>query len=170
MFNLKDFFHLPILDTALHQIIDEALPGIILVAGVNTHAASPLENNHLLTSGRSVFFDTFMQTYLGRHKEFTAVLVTQEKALTCLPAAWISALKSIIAFHRMFTIAILLAPSSLALIYSSSTGSIRRPTRLSSRPLRLACASSRRWIPSFQAQRSRTISWAWGSHLSRSTL
>ncbi len=85
MFNLKDFFHLPILDTALNQITEEALPGIILVAGVDTHAAAPMENNHLLTSGRSVFFDTFMQAYLGRHKEYSAVLVAQDKAITRLP-------------------------------------------------------------------------------------
>jgi len=85
MFNLKDFFHLPVLDTALNQIIEEALPGIILVTGVDTHAAAPMEDNHLLTSGRSVFFDTFMQAYLGRHKEYTAILVAQDKALTRLP-------------------------------------------------------------------------------------
>ena len=85
MFNLKDFFHLPILDTVLNQIIDEASPGIILVTGVNTHTVSPVETDPLLTSGRSVFFDTFMQAYLGRHNPYNAVLVTQEKNLTRLP-------------------------------------------------------------------------------------
>jgi serine phosphatase RsbU (regulator of sigma subunit) len=86
MFNLKDFFHLPVLDAALNQMIGEALPGMILVAGVDTHAAYPSElNGNLLTSGRSVFFDTLMQAYLGRHRDFNAILVAQEKTLTRLP-------------------------------------------------------------------------------------
>ena len=94
MFNLKDFFHLPVLDTALNQIIEEAAPGIILVTGIDTHAASPLENSdNLLTSGRSVFFDTLMQAYLSRHSAFKAILVAQEKALTRLPRGLVKRVK-----------------------------------------------------------------------------
>jgi serine phosphatase RsbU (regulator of sigma subunit) len=86
MFNLKNFFHLPILDSALTQIIQEAAPGIILVAGIDTHSSDLLESSqNLLTSGRSVFFDTFMQEMLVRRPEIKAVLVAQEKALTRLP-------------------------------------------------------------------------------------
>lgn len=86
MFNLKDFFHLPALDAVLEQILTEALPGIILVTGVDTHVASPVEeHSHLLASGRGVFFDTLMQAYLSGHAAFQGVLITQEKALTRLP-------------------------------------------------------------------------------------
>jgi len=94
MFNLKDFFHLPVLDDVLNQIFEETMPGIILVAGVDTHSASPLEmNGNLLTSGRSVFFDTLMQAYLGRQTEYQAFLVAQEKALTRLPRSLVKRVK-----------------------------------------------------------------------------
>jgi sigma-B regulation protein RsbU (phosphoserine phosphatase) len=86
MFNLKNFFHLPVLDTALSQIMQESAPGIILVTGIDTHTADPLESSqNLLTSGRTIFFDSFMQEILVRRPELRAVLIAKEKALTRLP-------------------------------------------------------------------------------------
>lgn len=86
MFKLKNIFQLPILDAALTQVIQDTSPGIILVAGIDTHTNDSLESSqNTLTSGRLMFFDSFMQEILVRRSEIKAILVTHEKALTRLP-------------------------------------------------------------------------------------
>jgi serine phosphatase RsbU (regulator of sigma subunit) len=85
MLKLRDFVHLPELETLVDRIVSDG-PGLIVVAGLDPRPASlPSIEDALLPSGRSAIFNILMQEILEAKQERRAVVVGSKKAVGKAP-------------------------------------------------------------------------------------
>ena len=87
MLELKDFFHLPQVDTLLEQlVVDE--PGMVLVAGFDADpSAMPLTSPQFSPSGRSTFFGILARQMLMTQRDIRAIVVAESKDAVRIPNA-----------------------------------------------------------------------------------
>jgi len=79
MLDLKDFFHLPEVDTLVSQLADDA-PGLIVVAGLDP--ATPADASGFLPSGRAAIFRILMRhIMLARPARHVIVVATSKDAV-----------------------------------------------------------------------------------------
>jgi serine phosphatase RsbU (regulator of sigma subunit) len=85
MLKLRDFVHLPELETMVDRIVMEG-PGLIVVGGLDPRPASlPAIEDALLPSGRSAIFNILMQEILETRRDAKAVVVGSKKAVGKAP-------------------------------------------------------------------------------------
>jgi serine phosphatase RsbU (regulator of sigma subunit) len=85
MLTLRDFVHLPELETLVNRIVSDG-PGLILVAGLDPRLASlPAIEDALLPSGRSAIFNILMQEILETDRNARAVVIGSKKAVGKAP-------------------------------------------------------------------------------------
>lgn len=79
MLELKDFFHLPQIDTLVEQMLDDG-PGLIVVAGLDPRPLpASAANTSFLPSGRSAIFRILMRQMLTVDRQANAILVAETK-------------------------------------------------------------------------------------------
>ena len=85
MLKLKDFFHLPQLDTLVEQLVADG-PGLIVVAGLDPRPLAPSTGSDgFLPSGRSTIFRILMRQILTAHRSARAVVVAETKDAIRVP-------------------------------------------------------------------------------------
>lgn len=84
MLKLRDFFHLPQLDTLVSKLVAEE-HGLILLAGINARPDTPQPEEAVHASGLSALFTILLQEILLAHPLAQAVVVAEERALGRVP-------------------------------------------------------------------------------------
>jgi len=85
MLKLKDFFHLPLLDALVEQVVAEE-SGLAVVAGLDPRPTSmPAGGGRFLPSGRSAIFGILMREMLMAHPSALALVVTEDRAFARPP-------------------------------------------------------------------------------------
>ncbi len=89
MLELKDFYHLPELDSLFEQIAREG-PGLVLIVGLDPRAqALPAEAEGLLPSGRATIFRILMRQIMLAHPTVqTAVVAESREAVRVSRNLW----------------------------------------------------------------------------------
>ncbi len=85
MLELKDFVHLPQMDTLIEQLVADR-PGLVLVAGLDPRpVASAKPAAPFLPSGRSTFFGILVREMLAAHRRGRVVVIAENKDAVRIP-------------------------------------------------------------------------------------
>ncbi len=82
MLALKDFSHLPQVDTLLTQLVNDR-PGLILVAGLDARPGA--ESDGVLSSGRTPFFGILVREFLAAHRRIQTMLIADHRDAVRIP-------------------------------------------------------------------------------------
>lgn len=86
MLKLRDFFHLPQVDSLVQKLVKDG-PGLILLAGIDAHPVTPGQagGRGFKPSGLSAIFNILMQEILLDHPDEKAVVIAADRALAKVP-------------------------------------------------------------------------------------
>ncbi len=88
MFSLRDFFHLPQLDSWVEQL-SRGEPGLAVVAGLDAHPGMLAGGSSLpaglLPSGRSAIFSILIEQVLNVHPQFDCLVIARDKDAVRIP-------------------------------------------------------------------------------------
>jgi serine phosphatase RsbU (regulator of sigma subunit) len=84
MLELKDFFHLPHVEALLAELL-VGEPGLVLLAGLDAHAAAGKDGSGFIPSGRATLFRILARQLLGELKGRKAALVAEQRNALRLP-------------------------------------------------------------------------------------
>src|SRR5512142_2330825 len=84
MLKLRDFLHLPQLDSLVNQLVaDES--GVVVLAGIEARPVNPDSAETITPSGLSAIFNILMQEILLAHPLAQAVIIAEERELARVP-------------------------------------------------------------------------------------